>query len=103
MADGDHTGIDALASELRAFPPPEAFKRDALVVDTAQGWALVPTLYGARTVGLATGGSTPVDVGCAPGVDQLLPGLGGVSALMVGRCGPRGADVPTLWVAGPAQ
>ena len=33
----------------------------------------------------------------------LIPGLGGVSALMVGRCGPRGADVPTLWVAGPAQ
>ena len=76
---------------------------DALVVDPAQGWALMPTAYGARTVDLATGGSTPVDVGCSPGVDQLLPGLGGVSALMVGRCGPRGADVPTLWIAGPTQ
>ena len=76
---------------------------DALVVDPALAWALVPAVYGARTVDLATGASTPVDVGCSPGVDQLLPGLGGISALMMGRCGPRGADVPTLWIAGPAQ
>ena len=76
---------------------------DALLVDPALAWALVPARYGARTVDLATGRSTPVDVGCSPGVDQLMPGLGGVTALMMGRCGPRGADVPTLWIAGPAQ
>ena len=35
MADeGNSTQIDALASENRTFPPPESFKRDALVVDT---------------------------------------------------------------------
>ncbi len=46
---------------------------DALLVDPAQGWALVPAARGARVVDLAAGGSTPVDVGCTPGVDQLLP------------------------------
>jgi len=36
MADeGNSTQIDALASENRRFPPPETFKRDALVVDTS--------------------------------------------------------------------
>jgi len=36
MADeGNSTQIDALASENRTFPPPESFKRDALVVDTS--------------------------------------------------------------------
>ena len=30
-----HDTIDALSSEHRTFPPPEAFKRDALVVDTS--------------------------------------------------------------------
>ena len=76
---------------------------DALLVDPSLAWALVPTGYGARTVELATGRSTPVDVGCSPGVDQLLPGPGGAGALMMGRCGPRGADVPMLWIAGPVQ
>jgi hypothetical protein len=90
-------------SSTRRLELPEPADDDALVVDPAQGWALVPAVEGARTVDLATGGSASVDVGCAPGVDQLLPGLGGVSALMVGRCGPRGATVPTLWITGPAQ
>jgi hypothetical protein len=90
-------------SSTRRLQLPEPADDDALVVDPARGWALVPALEGARTVDLATGGSTSVDVGCTPGVDQLLPGLGGVSALMVGRCGPRDAAVPTLWLTGPAQ
>jgi hypothetical protein len=76
---------------------------DALAVDPAHGWALVPTVRGVRVVDLATGASTPVDVGCAPGVDQLLSGSVGGSALLLGRCGPRGAEVPTLWLTGPAQ
>ncbi len=102
----DGAGLVALSpagtSSARLLDLPGAAD-DALVVDPAQGWALVPATEGARTVDLTTGGSTPVDVGCTPGVDHLLPGLGGVSALMLGRCGPRGAAVPTLWIAGPAQ
>jgi hypothetical protein len=90
-------------SSARLLDFPGAAGDDALVVDPAQNWALVPATEGARTVDLTTGGSTAVDVGCAPGIDHLLPGLGGVSALMLGRCGPRGAAVPTLWIAGPAQ
>jgi hypothetical protein len=91
------------SSRIRALDLPESADDDALVVDRAGAWALVPAVEGARAVDLATGGSTPVDVGCAPGVDQLLPGLGGASALMLGRCGPRGAAVPTLWIMGPTQ
>ena len=57
----------------------------------ASGWSTWPR-----------GASTPVDVGCAPGVDQLLPGPVAGSALMLGRCGPRGGQIPTLWITGPA-
>ncbi len=35
MSDDQHDTIDALASENRTFPPSDAFKRDALVVDNA--------------------------------------------------------------------
>jgi hypothetical protein len=90
-------------SSTRRLDLPGPADDDALVVDPAQGWALVPAARGARVVDLAAGGSTPVDVGCTPGVDQLLPGPVGGSALMLGRCGPRGEQVPTLWITGPAQ
>jgi hypothetical protein len=90
------------ASSTRRLDLPGPADDDALVVDPAHGWALVPAVTGARAVDLTTGRSSPVDVGCAPGVDQLLPGPAG-SALMLGRCGPRGAQVPTLWITGPAQ
>ena len=80
------------ASSTRRLHLPVPADDDALVVDPARGWALVPAGDGARTVDLASGGSTPVDVGCSPGVDQLLPGPVAGSALMMGRCGPRGGQ-----------
>jgi hypothetical protein len=89
-------------SSTRPLDLPQPADDDALVVDSARGWALVPDVAGARMLDLATGGSRPVDVGCVPGVTELLPGLGGVSALMTGRCGPPGAVVPMLWITGPA-
>lgn len=76
----------------------------ALAVDPAQGWVLVPAATGARAVDLATGGWTPVDVGCPrrPNVAQLLPGRSGASALMLGQCDVFGAGTPMLWITGPA-
>ena len=76
---------------------------DAIVVDPVRGWVLLPARGGARAIDLATGGSTPVDVGCPVEIDQLLPGRGGASALILGRCGARGSGNPTLWVLGAAQ
>ena len=90
-------------SSTRRLDLPGPANDDELVVDPAQGWALVPAVGGARAVDLTSGGSAPVDVGCTPGVDQLLPGSGGGSVLMLGRCGPRGGQIPTLWITGPAQ
>jgi len=90
-------------SSTRRLDLPGPADDDELVVDPAQGWALVPAVGGARAVDLTSGGSAPVDVGCTPGVDRLLPGSGGGSVLMLGRCGPRGGQIPTLWITGPAQ
>jgi hypothetical protein len=75
----------------------------ALAVDAAQGWVLMPAAAGARAVNLTTGGSTPVDVGCpARRYDvQMLPGRGGTSALMLGRCDGVGSGTPMLWITGP--
>jgi hypothetical protein len=70
----------------------------AIVVDPAQGWALLPAAGGARAVDLATGGSTPVDLGCPVEVTQLLPGGGEASALILGRCDTRVGGSPTLWL-----
>ena len=75
---------------------------DQLVVDPTRGWALLPAAGGARAVDLATGGGTLVEVECAADVQQLVPGRGTSSALMLGRCITPGLDAPMLWIAGPA-
>ncbi|TFV74360.1 hypothetical protein E4P39_12750 [Blastococcus sp. CT_GayMR19] len=76
---------------------------DAIVVDPALGWVLLPAAGGARAVDLATGGSTPVDLGCPVEVTQLLPGRGAASALILGRCSTPDGGHPTLWVLAAAQ
>jgi hypothetical protein len=76
---------------------------DAIVVDPALGWLLLPAAGGARVIDLATGGSAPVDLGCPVEVAQLLPGRGAASALILGRCDTPGGGHPTLWVLAAAQ
>lgn len=78
---------------------------EALAVDPAQGWVLTPAAAGAQAVNLATGGTTTVDVGCRSTQDvaQLLPGRGGSSALLIGRCDEPGLGTPMLWITGPSR
>ena len=71
---------------------------DALAIDPAGQWAVLPSASGARAVDLRTGGIGRVDVGCAS-VEPVLgveAGAGPTRALLFGRC----AEAPMLWLLG---
>jgi hypothetical protein len=71
---------------------------DALAIDPAGNWAVLPSASGARAVDLRTGGVGRVDVGC-PSVEPVLgvePGAGPTRALLLGRCD----EAPMLWLLG---
>jgi hypothetical protein len=70
---------------------------DALAIDPAGGWAVLPSASGARAVDLRTGGVGRVGVGCPlEPVFGVQPGAGPTRALLLGRCGAT----PMLWLLG---
>ena len=71
---------------------------DALAIDPAGDWAVLPSASGARAVDLRTGGIGRVDVGCASvePVYGVVQGAGSTRALLLGRCG----ETPMLWLLG---
>jgi hypothetical protein len=71
---------------------------DALAIDPAGQWAVLPSASGARAVDLRTGGIGRVDVGCASvePVFGVEAGAGPTRALLLGRC----AEAPMLWLLG---
>jgi hypothetical protein len=75
---------------------------DALVVEPAQVWALMPARQGARAIDLTDGTfGAPVDLGCAwQDVRAIAPGGDG-RALMVGVCNSSTTRTQMLWVVGP--
>jgi hypothetical protein len=71
---------------------------DALAIDPAGAWAVLPSASGARAVDLRTGGIGRVDVGCSS-VEPVLgvqPGAGPTRALLLGTC----HGTPMLWLLG---
>lgn len=81
----------------------ESFYDYALVVEPAQVWALLPAPTGARAVDLTTGRlRPPLDLGC-PGQDvrDMVPGSGGLGALLIGECDSPRTRTQMLWVLSP--
>ena len=76
---------------------------DALVVEPAQVWGLLPSPDGARPVDLTTGElRESVDLGCPrPDVRGIFPGADGTRALLVGECSSPSARTQMLWIVGP--
>lgn len=74
---------------------------DALVVEPAQVWGLMPSPAGARAIDLTDGAlGPPVDLGCAwQDVQAIAPGSDG-SALVVGACISGATRTQMLWVVG---
>ncbi|MDQ1660477.1 MAG: hypothetical protein QOJ68_457 [Blastococcus sp.] len=75
---------------------------DALVVEPAQVWALMPAPEGARAIDLTDGTfGAPVDLGCDwQDVRAIAPGSDG-SSLLVGVCNSSTTRRQMLWVLGP--
>ena len=75
------------------------FFREALFVEPAERWALLPSYEGAVAVDLTTGElGARTDLGCLPGrrVRAMSPGTDG--AILLGECDP---ETPMLWFLGP--
>jgi hypothetical protein len=75
------------------------FFREALFVEPAQVWALLPSYEGAVAVGLTTGElGERVDLGCLPDrrLRAMYPGADG--AILLGECDP---GTPMVWFVGP--
>lgn len=75
---------------------------DALVVEPAQVWGLMPAPEGARAVDLTDGASgPPVGLGCDwQDVRAIAPGSDG-TALLTGECISGTTRTQMLWVLGP--
>lgn len=75
---------------------------DALVVEPAQVWGLMPAPEGARAIDLTDGAyGPPVKLGCEwQDVRAIAPGSDG-SALLVGVCISAATRTQMLWVVGP--
>jgi hypothetical protein len=75
------------------------FFRDALYVEPAQVWALLPSYEGAVPLDLTTGElGAPVDLGCLPGREVRAMTAGADGAVLLGGCDER---TPMLWFVGP--
>jgi hypothetical protein len=75
---------------------------DALVVEPAQVWGLMPAPEGARAIDLTDGTSgPPVDLGCEwQDVRAITAGDDG-TALLIGVCNSSTTRTEMLWVVGP--
>ena len=75
---------------------------EALVVEPAQVWGLMPAAKGARAIDLTNGAVEPsVDFGCAwQDVAAMAPGNDG-GALLVGVCDSARTRTQMLWVLSP--
>jgi hypothetical protein len=75
---------------------------DALVVEPAQVWGLMPSPAGARAIDLTDGAlGPPVDLGCDwQDMRAVVPGAGG-TALLAGVCNSGATRTQMLWVVGP--
>lgn len=75
---------------------------DALVVEPAQVWGLMPAPEGARAIDLTTGTfGPPVDLGCEwQDVRAIASGTDG-RALLIGVCDSSRTRTQMLWVVGP--
>lgn len=88
-----------------------------LVVDPAQAWAVIPSLQGIRTVGLADddadGATLTLDClegfdgdpeswhsDASPGVHWVVPNGDASTVLIVGECDTDGLPPQMLWIAG---
>jgi hypothetical protein len=75
---------------------------DALVVEPAQVWALMPAPEGARAIDLTDGTfAAPVDLGCDWQDVRAIAPAGDGSALLVGVCNSSTTRTQMLWVVGP--
>ena len=75
---------------------------DALTVEPAQVWALMPAPEGARAIDLTNGTfGPPVDFGCTwHDVSAIAPGSDG-GALLIGECYSSGTRAQMLWQLAP--
>jgi hypothetical protein len=75
---------------------------DALVVEPAQVWGLMPAPEGARAIDLTNGTfGPPVDLGCGwHDVRAIAPGSDG-GALLIGVCNSSRTRTQMLWMLGP--
>jgi len=98
LAVTDHGGAGPVLAQL-----PGSLVGPALVVEPAQVWALVAGATGARALDLTTGRvRPPIDLGCAgQHLRAMVPGSGGVGALVAGECTSGSTRSPMLWILGP--
>jgi hypothetical protein len=81
---------------------PKSRYDDALVVEPAQVWALMPAPAGARAIDLTDGTlGAPVDLGCVWQDVRAIASAGDGSALLVGVCNSSTTRTQMLWVVGP--
>jgi hypothetical protein len=77
------------------------FFDNALWVEPAQVWGLLPSYEGAVAVDLTSGElGEPVDLGCLPDrqVRAMFPRADGAGALLLGECDP---ETQMIWFVGP--
>lgn len=86
----------------RALELPGRTYDNVLAVEPGGQWIVLPAARGARAVDLATGGTTPLDLGCPPPPDvRVMAPTDDGGALLLGECDEPEPGTPTLWFTGP--